>query len=49
MSGYWNRPDRKQLRIVISSTWNIPDAAAEALLSKKSPFTIEGETVVFEA
>ncbi len=35
------------LRTVIAQTWKIPDDAADALLSKKVPYSIEGETVVF--
>jgi hypothetical protein len=47
MSGYWNKPDRKQLEKVIAEGWKIPVEAARALLSKTVPFTVEGETVVF--
>lgn len=28
-------------------TYNLPEIAADQLLSKKVPYTIEGETVVF--
>ena len=47
MSGYWNKPDREVLGTVIAQTWKIPECAADALLSKKVPYSIEGETVVF--
>ncbi|MGZ2408610.1 hypothetical protein [Rhizobium ruizarguesonis] len=48
MQHYWHEPDRPQLRTVIAKTWNIPDAVAGALLDKTVPFTIDGETVVFD-
>jgi hypothetical protein len=49
MSGYWNEPDRAQLRNVIASTWSIPDDAAGKLLNKDVTFIVEDETVVFAA
>lgn len=45
--GYWNRPDRPHLENTIANGWKIPVEAVRALLSKKVPYTIEGETVVF--
>jgi hypothetical protein len=47
--GYWNRPDRPHLENTIANGWNIPVEAVRALLSKKAPYTIDGETVVFTA
>jgi len=48
-NGYAFPKDRKAMTRVIADTWSIPASAAKALLSGKSPFTVEGETVVFSA
>lgn len=34
---------------LISQGWHIPEAAARQLVTKQVAFTVEGETVVFEA
>ena len=47
INGYHFEDDRPQLRKVIVETYNLPEIAADQLLSKKVPYTIEGETVVF--
>jgi hypothetical protein len=39
--------DRKKLAFIGASTWSIPEGAALALITRKVPHTIEGETVVF--
>ncbi len=39
--------DREKLITVVEKTWNIPRAAAEALVMNKVPFKIENETVIF--
>ena len=50
MSGYWNEPDRAQLRNVVTSTWaSLPDDVADKVLSGALPYSIEGEVVVIEA
>lgn len=48
-SGYLFPKDRPQLIKIISETWGIPTDATADLLSGKTPYTIEGETVVFAA
>jgi hypothetical protein len=40
--------DRAAMVRAISQGWNIPHDAALALVTGKAPFTIDGETVVFE-
>lgn len=47
INGYHFEDDRPQLRKVIVETYNLPEIAADQLLSKKVPYSIEGETVVF--
>ena len=47
INGYHFEDDRPQLRKVIVETYDLPEIAADQLLSKKVPYTIEGETVVF--
>ena len=42
------KSDIPQMVKVIES-WGVPKAAAHALVTKKVPFTVEGETVVFTA
>ena len=46
---YHSPSDRKYLTKVISEGWGVPVKAAKALLSGKSTYTVEGETVVFDA
>jgi hypothetical protein len=41
--------DRKNLANVVAATWKLPMAAATALVTRKVPHTIDGETVVFAA
>ena len=48
INGYHFKADRKYLTNVFTSGWGIPREAAQALLSGKVPYTVEGETVVFE-
>lgn len=48
-NGFAFKRDRKIMTKIIAETWSIPPAAAAALLSGKSAFTVEDETVVFAA
>lgn len=48
INGYAFKRDRPQLEKIIGETWSLPLAAVRALLSKAVPFSIEGESVVFE-
>jgi hypothetical protein len=48
INGYAFKRDRKSMRDVIAKTWSVPNDAADALLSKKVPYTIDDEAVVFE-
>lgn len=48
VNGYAFTKDRPYLRRVFIDGWGLPSAAADALLSGKVPYTVEGETVVFE-
>lgn len=48
MKGYAFPRDSVEVAKFIADTWSIPFDAADSLLSKRAPFTIEGETVVFE-
>jgi hypothetical protein len=41
--------DRQQMVKIIAQGWNIPRNAALKLVTEKAAFTVEGETVVFEA
>ena len=41
--------DRPQMVKVIADGWNVPKQAAAALVTGKVPYTVEDETVVFEA
>jgi hypothetical protein len=41
--------DRPQLVRIVAEGWNVPAEAAEALLSGRAPFDVDGETVVFQA
>ena len=43
------KKDRRTVTNVVAQTWNIPMSAALALTTEKVPFTLDGETVVFEA
>jgi len=43
------KKDRPQMVRVIAQGWNIPEAAALALVTKAAAFTLDGETVVFSA
>ena len=48
MNGYHFEEDRPEIFQIISKTWpGIPADAIEALLIKRVPFTLEGETLVF--
>lgn len=49
INGYAFKRDRKVMVKIIADTWRLPDAAADALLSKRAPFRVEDETVIFEA
>jgi hypothetical protein len=44
---YWHEPDRPQLRKVIMG-WNIPEDHADALLSGRVDYRVDGEAVIFE-
>jgi hypothetical protein len=46
ISGAAFEKDRKQLINVISSTWSIPEKAAEALLLQKVPYTLVADGAV---
>lgn len=48
ISGYWHEPDREAIMNVLRG-WNLPDDAIIALLTKQVPFTLDGDTVVFDA
>ena len=41
--------DRPAMVRVISQGWNVPEDAARALVTKKVPHSIDGDTVVFTA
>jgi hypothetical protein len=48
INGYAFESDRPQLLAIIRDGWNVPEAAAHALLSKAVAYTIDpGETVAF--
>lgn len=47
INGYHFEDDRPQLRKVIVDTYSLPETAADQLLSKSVPYSIDGETVVF--
>nr|WP_210339129.1 hypothetical protein [Ensifer sp. ENS04] len=50
ISGYWNEPDRQQLRRVITGTWSgIPVDVVDKVLSKELPYSVDDETVVIDA
>lgn len=49
INGFKFKRDRKRMIEVIATGWNIPDEAAQALLSGKAKHTVESEAVVFEA
>lgn len=47
IAGYWNEPDREQLRKVVTSTWSgIPDEVVDQVLSGTLPYSVEDEAVV---
>jgi hypothetical protein len=53
INGYHFEADRRKLCAVVVATWSgVTDAAADALLSQRVPFTLEGEegneAVLFE-
>lgn len=48
IAGYWHEPDRETIMNVLRG-WNLPDDAIHALLTKKVPYTVEGDVVVFTA
>ncbi|OCJ11483.1 hypothetical protein A6U87_27465 [Rhizobium sp. AC44/96] len=47
INGYHFEEDRPQLRKVIVDTYSLPETAADQLLSKSVPYSVDGETVVF--
>ncbi|QIB41251.1 hypothetical protein G3A56_25685 (plasmid) [Rhizobium oryzihabitans] len=47
INGYHFEDDRPNCARSSWKTYNLPEIAADQLLSKKVPYTIEGETVVF--
>lgn len=47
INGYHFEDDRLQLRKVIVDTYSLPETAADQLLSKSVPYSVDGETVVF--
>ncbi|MUO72953.1 hypothetical protein [Agrobacterium vitis] len=47
INGYHFEDDRPQLRKVIADTYSLPETAADQLLSKSVPYSVDGETVVF--
>lgn len=49
INGYAFKRDRKVMIQVIVDGWHVPEAAAKALLSKRVPYTVEGDAVVFTA
>jgi hypothetical protein len=50
INGYAFEVDRAQMRKVIGDTFaSLPAAAIDQLLSEAAPFTVNGETVIFEA
>lgn len=50
INGYAFEDDREQLLDTVSGGWpSIPREALDQLLSKKVPYQIDGETVVFTA
>lgn len=48
INGYAFKRDRKNIETVISEGWRVPVEHARQLLSKAVPYTLDGETVVFE-
>ena len=48
INGYRFKSDRKYLTKVFTDGYGLPVKAAKALLSGTVPYTVEGETVVFE-
>lgn len=49
INGAFFKKDRPQMIEVIRRGWNVPQDAAAALVTGKVPYTVEDETVVFEA
>lgn len=49
INGYAFKRDRKVMLRIVTEGWNIPKDVAVKLLSKKIDYTVDGETVVFEA
>ncbi|MCQ0090227.1 MULTISPECIES: hypothetical protein [Rhodobacterales] len=50
INGYAFEADRDQMRKVIGATFStVPAQAIDQLLSKAVPYTVEDETVVFDA
>jgi len=47
VNGYKFPKDRPRLLEIVSSTWNLPRKATEALLSEKVKYTVHNETVIF--
>lgn len=41
------KKDRAKMVQIIAQGWNLPEDAARELVTKRVPYTIEGETVVF--
>jgi len=48
VNGYAFQSDRKYLTNIFTEGWGIPADAAKKLLSGRVPYTVEGETVVFD-
>ena len=49
INGYAFKKDQTHLLSIVADTWSIPAPVADALLSKRVPFIVEDETVVFSA
>jgi hypothetical protein len=47
INGARTHADRPQMIKLIAEGWGVPRTAAEALILKKVPYAVEGETVVF--
>lgn len=49
INGYAFKRDQKIMLKFVMTGWNIPEAAATALLSKAVPYTVDDDVVVFMA
>lgn len=47
-NGYAFKKDRKAMRNVVAQTYSLTEQCADDLLSGKTPYTVEGENVVFQ-